>query len=57
MKFFETIRDLLIKNLIEKKTDLKERLELISKYSNNHQIKLPMQIVSYIRFCVNIFFT
>ena len=33
MKFFETIRDLLIENLIEKKTDLKERLELISKKS------------------------
>ena len=30
MKFFETIRDLLIENFIEKKTDLKERLELIS---------------------------
>ena len=31
MKFFETIRDLLIENFIEKKIDLKERLELISK--------------------------
>lgn len=39
MKFFETIRDLLIKNLIEKKTDLKERLELISKYSNNSLVR------------------
>lgn len=39
MKFFETIRDLLIKNLIEKKTDLKERLELISKYSNNSTVR------------------
>lgn len=35
MKYFETIRDLLIENLMEKKTDLKKRLELISKYSNN----------------------
>lgn len=39
MKFFETIRDLLIENFIEKKTDLKERLELISKYSNNSLIR------------------
>lgn len=39
MKFFETIRDLLIDNLIEKKTDLKERLELISKYSNNSLVR------------------
>ena len=39
MKFFETIRDLLIKNLIEKKTDLKEKLELISKYSNNSLVR------------------
>lgn len=39
MKFFETMRDLLIENLIEKKTDLKERLELISKYSNNSKEK------------------
>ena len=39
MNFFETIRDLLIKNLIEKKTDLKERLELISKYSNNSLVR------------------
>lgn len=39
MKFFETIRDLLIENLIEKKTDLKERLELISKYSNNALVR------------------
>ena len=35
MEYFETIRDLLIENLIEKKTDIKGRLELISKYSNN----------------------
>lgn len=39
MQFFETIRDLLIENLIEKKTDLKERLELISKYSNNSLVR------------------
>lgn len=39
MKFFETIRDLLIDNLIEKKADLKESLELISKYSNNSLVK------------------
>ena len=39
MKFFETIRDLLIENLIKKKTDLKERLELISKYSNNSLVR------------------
>lgn len=39
MKFFETIRDLLIENLMEKKTDLKERLELISKYSNNSLVR------------------
>lgn len=39
IKFFETIRDLLIENLMEKKTDLKERLELISKYSNNSLVR------------------
>lgn len=39
MKFFETIRDLLVENFIEKKTDLKERLELISKYSNNSLVR------------------
>lgn len=39
MKFFETMRDLLIENLIEKKKDLKERLELISKYSNNSLVR------------------
>lgn len=39
MKFFETIRDLLIDNLIEKKANLKERLELISKYSNNSLVR------------------
>lgn len=39
MNFFETIHDLLIENFIEKKTDLKERLELISKYSNNSLVR------------------
>ena len=39
MKFFETIQDLLIENFIEKKADLKERLELISKYSNNSLVR------------------
>lgn len=39
IKFFETIRDLLIENFIEKKIDLKERLELISKYSNNSLVR------------------
>ena len=39
IKFFKTIRDLLIDNLIEKKADLKERLELISKYSNNSLVR------------------
>ena len=39
LNFFETMRDLLIENLMEKKTDLKERLELISKYSNNSLVR------------------
>ena len=39
MDFFETIRDLLIKDFMEKKSDLKERLELISKYSQNPTVK------------------
>ena len=39
MDFFETIRDLLIKNFMEKKSDLKERLELISKYSQKTTVK------------------
>ena len=50
MKFFETIRDLLIENLIEKKTDLKERLELISKYSNNslvRNLRFPEKLFLY----------
>lgn len=50
MKFFETIRDLLIENFIEKKTDLKERLELISKYSNNSLVRnlsMPEKLFLY----------
>ena len=39
MDFFETIRDLLIKDFMEKKSDLKERLELISKYSQKTTVK------------------
>ena len=39
IEYFETIRDLLINNFIEKKADLKERLELISKYSNNSIVR------------------
>lgn len=39
IKFFETIRDLLIEKLMDKKNDLKERLELISKYSNNSLVR------------------
>lgn len=39
MKYFETIRDSLIENFMEKKTDSKKRLELISKYSNNSIVK------------------
>lgn len=39
INFFETMRDLLIENLMDKKTDLKERLELISKYSNNSLVR------------------
>ena len=39
MDFFETIKDLLIKDFMEKKSDLKERLELISKYSQNSTVK------------------
>lgn len=39
MDFFETIRDLLIKDFMEKKSDLKKRLELISKYSQNSTVK------------------
>lgn len=40
MDFFETIKDLLIKDFMEKKSDLKERLELISKYSQNSTVKI-----------------
>ena len=39
MDFFEIIRNLLIKDFMEKKSDLKERLELISKYSQNSTVK------------------
>lgn len=39
IKFFETIRDRLVQDFMEKKTDLKQRLELISKYSNNSVIR------------------
>ena len=39
MEYFFTIRDLLINNFMEKKADLKERLELISKYSNNSLVR------------------
>ena len=39
MDFFETIRDLLIKDFMKKKSDLKERLELISKYSQKTTVK------------------
>ena len=39
MDFFETIRDLLIEDFMQKKSDLKERLELISKYSQNSTVK------------------
>ncbi len=39
MKFFEEIRDLLVQNFMEKKADLKERLERINKYSNNSIVR------------------
>ena len=39
IKFFETIKDYLIKDLINQKSDLKERLELISDYSNNSFVR------------------
>lgn len=50
MKFFETMRDLLIENLIEKKKDLKGRLELISEYSNNplvRNLSVPEKLFLY----------
>ncbi len=50
IEFFETVRDLLIENFIEKKTDLKERLELISKYSNNslaRNLSVPEKLFLY----------
>lgn len=39
VEYFYTIRDLLINNFMEKKSDLKRRLELISKYSNNSLVR------------------
>lgn len=39
IKFFETIRDRLVQDFMEKKTDLKQRLGLISKYSKNSVIR------------------
>ena len=39
MEFFETVRDLLIENFMEKRSDLKERLERINKYSNNSTVR------------------
>ena len=39
IKFFKTIKDYLIKDLINQKSDLKERLELISEYSNNSFVR------------------
>lgn len=39
IEFFETVRDLLIENFIEKRLDLKERLERINKYSNNSSVR------------------
>lgn len=39
IEFFYTIRDLLIDNFMEMKSDLKRRLELISEYSNNSLVR------------------
>lgn len=50
MKYFETIRDLLIENLMNKKIDLIKRLELISKYSNNsivRNLSVPEKLYLY----------
>lgn len=50
LKFFETIRDLLIEDLMKKRFDLKERLELISEYSSNSLVKnlsVPEKIFLY----------
>lgn len=50
MKYFETIRDLLIENLMDKKVDLIKRLELISKYSNNsivRNLSVPEKLYLY----------
>lgn len=50
IKYFETIRDLLIENLMDKKIDLIKRLELISKYSNNsivRNLSVPEKLYLY----------
>lgn len=50
VEYFETIRDLLINNFMEKKADLKERLELISNYSNNSLVRnlsIPEKLYLY----------
>ena len=39
IKYFENIRDLLINDFMEKRSDLKEHLKLISKYSNNSLVR------------------
>lgn len=39
IEYFETIKNLLVENFIEKRADLKMRLELISKYSNNSLVR------------------
>ena len=49
-KFFEILRDSLIENLKEKKSDLKRRLELISQYSNNtivRNLSVPEKLYLY----------
>ncbi|MBQ9313824.1 MAG: hypothetical protein IJ220_02315 [Clostridia bacterium] len=49
-KFFQTIKELLIRDLIEKRQDLKERLELISEYSNNtlvRSLSVPEKLYLY----------
>ena len=39
MKFFEEIKDLLVQNFMEKKADLKERLERINQYNHTKIFK------------------
>lgn len=49
-KFFQTVEELLIRNFREKKQDLKERLELISEYSNNtlvRSLSVPEKLYLY----------